>query len=25
MYVDGNYVDFHQFGLFKRDWVKKDI
>jgi RimJ/RimL family protein N-acetyltransferase len=24
MYVDGKYVDFHQFALFRRDWVKKE-
>ena len=24
MYVDGEYVDFHQFGLFRRDWLKKE-
>lgn len=23
LYVDGNYVDIHQFALFKRDWVRE--
>lgn len=24
MYVDGKYVDFHQFGLFRSDWLKRE-